>query len=611
VSFSATYSPDDNKLRLYAATRLDQETYARVRDAGFIWAPKQKLFVAPKWTPQREDLLVELAGEIGDEDTSLVDRAEERAERFENYSEKRGAESQGALSAVSAIADNIPLGQPILVGHHSEKRARKDAERIQNGMRKAVDLWKTSKYWTSRAAGAIGHAKYKERPDVRARRIKTLEAERRSWERATKEGEKLSAAWVGLSDPESMKRDGQPISFAERVKYAADRGFGCRFELARELDEGKISPEDAQASVIAGHARNAVRFARWIAHLDNRLAYERAMLDASGWVPPPPPKTKASLPLLNYPGEVAYRNPYHIGQIERETAVGMTKEKLASIPNDYKGTRVSEDGTHRVRYALVGPGHAYSVVFLTDSKVHDRPGEDARRSVAEAEDQAAAEREADLDDRAKRQIAGADERHARQEREAAADAPFKAVEAALKGGVQVVSAPQLFPTPPELARRMVEKAQLEPGLCVLEPSGGTGAIIQAVLDAVDTEVMTYEINATLCAALSRKFPGYKVQARCADFLTVTDFAGCYPRILMNPPFANGQDIVHVLHALTMLAPGGRLVAIVADGPRQNDRLRPIVEERGGIWESLPAGTFESSGTGVRTALIVVDAEAAS
>jgi hypothetical protein len=49
---------------------------------------------------------------------------------------------------------------------------------------------------------------------------------------------------------------------------------------------------------------------------------------------------------------------------------------------------------------------------------------------------------------------------------------------------------------------------------------------------------------------------------------------------MNPPFANADDIKHIMHALKMLKPGGRLVAICANGPRQNDKLRPIVESRG-------------------------------
>ena len=62
VTFTATYSPEDNKIRLYASERLDTDLYTRVRSAGFIWAPKQELFVAPMWTPERFDLAVELAG---------------------------------------------------------------------------------------------------------------------------------------------------------------------------------------------------------------------------------------------------------------------------------------------------------------------------------------------------------------------------------------------------------------------------------------------------------------------------------------------------------------------------------------------------------------------
>ena len=68
TGYRATYSPDDNKLRLYAGGRLPADLYARVKAAGFKWAPQQQLFVAPMWTPQREDLALELCGEIDDEE---------------------------------------------------------------------------------------------------------------------------------------------------------------------------------------------------------------------------------------------------------------------------------------------------------------------------------------------------------------------------------------------------------------------------------------------------------------------------------------------------------------------------------------------------------------
>jgi len=56
TSFTATYSPEDNKIRIYASSHLDAETYAQVKAAGFRWAPKQELFVAPRWPPRANGL---------------------------------------------------------------------------------------------------------------------------------------------------------------------------------------------------------------------------------------------------------------------------------------------------------------------------------------------------------------------------------------------------------------------------------------------------------------------------------------------------------------------------------------------------------------------------
>ena len=45
---TATYSPDDHKLRLSSATRLDRDVYDRLKAAGFAWAPKQDQFIASR-----------------------------------------------------------------------------------------------------------------------------------------------------------------------------------------------------------------------------------------------------------------------------------------------------------------------------------------------------------------------------------------------------------------------------------------------------------------------------------------------------------------------------------------------------------------------------------
>jgi len=298
ASRTATYCPDDNKLRLYAATRLSADDYARVKAAGFRWAPTQDLFVAPSWTPAREDLLLDLCDEIGNEDASLVDRASERAERFEDYQGKRLHDAERARAAVATLADGIPLGQPILVGHHSEGRARRDAERIRHGTLKAVQLWRTSEYWKRRAAGALRHAKYKERPDVRARRIKAIEADKRKTARELALSDAFVALWQQLDDPHT---DGRPCDDdlrRTRAEYIANRDHGyyeaehthpsgyvgpCSYWDA--LTEPSITPAMVRDKALADHARRKAHGQRWIEHHDNRLAYERAMLaDAGGTV---------------------------------------------------------------------------------------------------------------------------------------------------------------------------------------------------------------------------------------------------------------------------------------------------------------------------------------
>ncbi|CDL08041.1 hypothetical plasmid protein [Klebsiella pneumoniae IS43] len=44
--------------------------------------------------------------------------------------------------------------------------------KIENGMKRAVMLFERAEYWEQRAQASLRHAKYKERPDVRYRRIK-------------------------------------------------------------------------------------------------------------------------------------------------------------------------------------------------------------------------------------------------------------------------------------------------------------------------------------------------------------------------------------------------------------------------------------------------------
>jgi len=79
-----------------------------------------------------------------------------------------------------------------------------------------------------------------------------------------------------------------------------------------------------------------------------------------------------------------------------------------------------------------------------------------------------------------------------------------------------------------------------------------------------------------------------------------DSEGGHDCVLMNPPFSKGQDVAHILHALKVLEAGGRLVAICANGPRQQAELRPSRK-----LGRLPGATFADQGTSVRAVLLMV------
>lgn len=78
---------------------------------------------------------------------STVERKEARIERYEGYSENAEARASAAYGKASSILSVIPPGQPILVGHHSERRHRRDLAKADNAMRKSVEESKKSEYY--------------------------------------------------------------------------------------------------------------------------------------------------------------------------------------------------------------------------------------------------------------------------------------------------------------------------------------------------------------------------------------------------------------------------------------------------------------------------------
>jgi hypothetical protein len=362
MEYTATYSPQDNKIRLTASERLDAETYDRVKAAGYKWAPKQGTFIAPMWTPAREDLAIELAGIIQDEDSTMEERAAERAERFEGYSSKRAQEAEQTHAAVERITEGIPFGQPILIGHHSQRKAEKDAQRIENGMRKTIKLWETSEYWEHRAAASIAHARYKELPKVRHNRIRTLEAEGRGFQRQIDESRRVLAIFDAAS-PEQLIQAWRNGHFHDSKRtYIQFNDEAQAYELARSIEECRELRRKASDHFIADRQR-------WLDHTNNRIAYERAML--GDWEPVKVERRKPDLaPLCNF--EVPGCIKMTAAEWKRCSQYDTYKVKAFNADGSFAGWR--EKGHYRQRTELKGfKQENIKPVFITDMAVKTPP----------------------------------------------------------------------------------------------------------------------------------------------------------------------------------------------------------------------------------------------
>lgn len=302
AGLSATYSPEDNKLRLYASARLPRELFERVKDHGFKWAPKQELFVAPSWTPAREDFLLELCGEIDDESYSVTERAADRAERFEVYRDKRATEA-------GVKADTFEAG-PSAFGHQSRARAERQAARHDRHRTGAVTQWRKAEYWQSRTAGVIANALHRADARTRRGRILTIEKELRGVVDGQEQYAKRFAAWQrvltldGISETIPQDKEHRPnlkdappacqLAYnlanvgSELAVYPHPRDAAHRhtslyslltdpkdpitaYEAAHAWLDGRRAPYDQESSA-----------ARWAAHYEMRLTYERAMLENEG-----------------------------------------------------------------------------------------------------------------------------------------------------------------------------------------------------------------------------------------------------------------------------------------------------------------------------------------
>lgn len=248
--YSASYCPQDDKLRLYTG-RVERQTYEALVAAGYKATPKQSCSFVATWSIKAEDmafLLIPEDADIEDEDISPEERAADRAERFAGYRDKRRAEAGG-------YADRFEAG-PDAHGYQNAARAERAAARHDRQRDKALCQWSKAEYWQTRTAGVIAHALH--RSDAATRRGRILEIE--------KEIRRIENEYTPCPKTKPILQERWNDPNGKRVPHVWIRcgSRGGHWQAADRLEGIKAS------------------YARYLEHLNMRLIYENGMLANEG-----------------------------------------------------------------------------------------------------------------------------------------------------------------------------------------------------------------------------------------------------------------------------------------------------------------------------------------
>lgn len=156
--------------------------------------------------------------------------------------------------------------------------------------------------------------------------------------------------------------------------------------------------------------------------------------------------------------------------------------------------------------------------------------------------------------------------------------------------ISVDSSTECHTTPDNVAARMVDYLELSEATLnktasnILEPHGGTGQLIQALINkgVLGGHINTVELNYSLCEFMEKRFKETFVNINqgsifdeCFDV-----FIEEYERIICNPPFKN--IIRHLDRVYSFLNAGGIAICLV---PITYDKINHL------ILEELPSDTF--------------------
>jgi Domain of unknown function (DUF3560) len=162
--------------------------------------------------------------------STYKDRIAARKQRLEDLAAANKDKSNALFNGSRTAVAGIPLGQPILVGHHSEGRHRRDLARSESKMRLSIEADNKAAYYTQRAAAVGTGGISSDDPEAIQKLKKELADCESSQERMKaanaairkhKTPDKQIPALVALGIPEAVASELIKPDYARRIGFAS------------------------------------------------------------------------------------------------------------------------------------------------------------------------------------------------------------------------------------------------------------------------------------------------------------------------------------------------------------------------------------------------------
>ena len=128
----------------------------------------------------------------------LADNAETRAERLTAKSEATRDKAMERYAKAKALSDVIPFGQPVIAGHHSQRRHLRDLAKIRNGIGAAVEGLSEADRLADAARSAEQTGERLADPVRRMARLVAIDRELSGPMTSERRRERLEAEWEAL-----------------------------------------------------------------------------------------------------------------------------------------------------------------------------------------------------------------------------------------------------------------------------------------------------------------------------------------------------------------------------------------------------------------------------